>query len=181
MLKLEIPGREWYDEAKNEFVMTKTETIQLEHSLVSISKWESKWKKPFLSVGELGGKELDDYIRFMTITQNVKPDTYQNLTPKNMEQIKNYIGDSMTATWFKEDNKPKSRRIITAELIYCWMSEFGLPFEVCQKWHLNRLLTLIRVCQEERKEKKDPRSKRQQMRDRAALNDARKQRYRTRG
>ena len=181
MLRLEIPGREWYDEAKNEFVTTRTETIQLEHSLVSISKWEAKWKKPFLSVGELGGKELDDYIRFMTITQNVKPDTYRNLTPRNMEQIKNYIGDPMTATWFKEDNKPKSRRIITAELIYCWMSEFGLPFEVCQKWHLNRLLTLIRVCQEERSGKKDPRSKRQRMQDRTKLNEARKRKYGTKG
>lgn len=181
MLKLEIPAQEWFDETKNEFVATRSETLQLEHSLVSISKWESKWKKPFLSVATLEGEELNDYIRFMTITQNIKPDTYRNLTSKNLDEIKNYIGDSMTATWFKEDNKPKSRRVITAELIYCWMSEFGLPFETCQKWHLNRLLTLIRVCQEERSGKKDPRSKRKQMQDRTKLNEARKRKYRTKG
>ena len=181
MLKLEIPDREWFDESKMVFVKSHGGTIQLEHSLVSISKWESKWKKPFLQVDNLQGDQLEDYIRFMTITQNVKAELYKNLTPKNLEVIKNYIGDSMTATWFKENNKPKSRRIITSELIYCWMSEFGLPFETCQKWHLNRLLTLIRVCQEERSGTKDPRSNREQMRDRNALNAARKKKYGTKG
>ena len=146
MLRIIIPECEFWDEVKEEFIHIKAVALQLEHSLVSISKWESKWHKPFLSTKDKTVEEIVDYIRCMTLTQNVNPLSYSFITNDIIEQVCDYIGDPMTATWFsKEDEKSYSREIITAELIYYWMIALGIPFE-CQKWHLNRLMTLIRVC-----------------------------------
>jgi hypothetical protein len=65
-----------------------------------------------------------------------------------LEQIKQYIDDSMTASQKKgKESKNTSEETMTSELIYYWMMKIGIPFE-CQKWHLNRLLALIRVCNE---------------------------------
>lgn len=136
---------EYYDEVKNEFVYTKEQTLQLEHSLVSLSKWESKWHKPFLSPDDKSSEEVIDYVKCMTITQNVKPEVYNYLTKGNLEDINNYIDNPMTATTFNSERKSPSREIITSEIIYYWMITLNIPFE-CQKWHLNRLLTLIKVC-----------------------------------
>lgn len=147
MLRLMIPEREYWDERKEEFVSVKAQTIQLEHSLVSISKWESKWQKSFLSTDEKTYEETIDYIKCMTITPNVNPLVYDCLTPTMVEQIRLYINSPMTATTFSDRNLNKGGRgqIVTAELIYGWMVSLRIPFE-CQKWHINRLLTLIRVC-----------------------------------
>lgn len=146
MLEITIPGTELWDEERGEFVTIATKTIVLEHSLVSLSKWESKWCKPFLSKTQKTNEETVDYIKCMTITQNVDPNLYLGLTNENIEQINAYIDAPMTATWFTEDkNTPKGREQVTAELIYYWMIALNIPFE-CQKWHLNRLLTLVRVC-----------------------------------
>ena len=147
MLKIKIPEVEGFDEKKNEFVKICPETcLQLEHSLVSLSKWESKWHKPFLSKTDVKTyEETIDYIKCMTLTQNVNPAVYSNIPASVMEQISAYIEDPMTATTFGESGKNNSREIITSEIIYYWMVSFNIPFE-CQKWHLNRLLTLIRVC-----------------------------------
>ena len=183
MLQLKIPDREYFNEKTGQFMTIKGSALQLEHSLVSVSKWEAKYKKPFLDSPNLSGEELIDYIKFMTITQNVKSEVYFGLSKKNLEDIRDYISDKMTATWFKERNGRGGKRIITSELIYYWMTEYNIPFEVCQKWHLNRLLTLIRVCQEEKDSanKKDPRSKKQQIQDRKALNASRRKKYGTKG
>ena len=145
MLKITIPSIELFDEEKCEFVSSKEQNLTLEHSLVSLSKWESKWCKPFLS-NEKTAEETIDYVRCMTITQNVDYDVYNFLTNENIETVKKYIDAEMTATTFKPDeNKRTNREIITAEVIYYWMIALNIPFE-CQKWHLNRLLTLINVC-----------------------------------
>lgn len=152
MLQITVPAlvREDYDEEKNEFVYTvleKEQTLRLEHSLISLSKWESKWHKPFISKGNKTNEELLDYIRYMTLTPNVNPDVYYRLSPANYSQIENYIGDSMTATTFSDDrNRKHSREIITAEIIYYWMVSLNIPFDPCERWHLNRLITLVRVC-----------------------------------
>lgn len=147
MLQITIPAvnRAW-DEAKQEFVSFKGQTLQLEHSLVSLSKWEQKWHKPFLSKEEKTLEETIDYIKCMTLTQNVKPEVYMFLTPENIEQINRYIEDPRTATTFpNEKSKTGTREVITNELIYYWMIALNIPQEY-QKWHLNHLLTLIRVC-----------------------------------
>ena len=146
MLTITIPARELYNDQTGEFITTKKQTLQLEHSLVSLSKWESKWCKPFLSKEQKTLEETIDYIKCMTITQNVDPDVYNYLSKANVEAINNYIEAPMTATTFRENiNNSRSGEITTSELIYYWMISFNIPME-CQKWHLNRLLTLIRIC-----------------------------------
>lgn len=146
MLQIVIPEMEFFNAATNEFKTTKSVALTLEHSLVSVSKWESKWKKPFLTDETKTREESIDYIRCMTITQNVPDDVYDRIDSETMAKIQKYIDDPMTATWFNEQNKKnKNREVITAELIYFWMVSYNIPFE-CQKWHLNKLLTLIKVC-----------------------------------
>lgn len=183
MLKLTIPSSELYDEKTDEFIQIKGQELQLEHSLVSISKWESKWKKPFLdSSQERTNEEMMDYIRCMTLTQNVNPLIYYGLTQEHVSTINEYINDSMTATWFSKDNDrrgPPSREKITSELIYYWMISLQIPME-CQKWHLNRLLTLIRVCNI-KNTPATPVSKKTQAQQRSALNAARRQQLNSKG
>lgn len=146
MLTITIPAREMYDEKTETFISSKAQTLQLEHSLVSLSKWESKWCKAFLSKEEKTLEETIDYIKCMTITQNVDPNVYNALTNSNITDINNYIAAPMTATTFYEVNQRGSKKeTVTSELIYYWMISLNIPME-CQKWHLNRLLTLIRVC-----------------------------------
>lgn len=147
MLEIYVPiSLEGWDEKKQEFIPPKTVKLQLEHSLISLSKWESKWHKPFFSTNEKSPEETIDYIKCMTLTQNVRPEIYEYLSENNIDDIQRYIGDSMTATTFSEKNSGKgSREIVTSELVYYWMIALNIPFE-CQKWHINRLLTLIRVC-----------------------------------
>jgi hypothetical protein len=180
MLQITIPAVEQWDERKQEFVITKEQTLQLEHSLVSLSKWESKWCKPFLTKQEKTFEETLDYIKCMTITQNVNPEVYNYLTNKNIEEINNYIDAPMTATYFSDEKNSKtSREQVTAELIYYWMIALNIPFE-CQKWHLNRLLTLIKVCNIKNQPPKK-RSRKEIMSRNAALNAARRKRLNTRG
>ena len=146
MLQITIPAREMWDERNNEFVYTNAQTLQLEHSLISLSKWESKWNKPFLSKESKTYEEILDYVKCMTLTQKVSPEIYANLTDENMRDIQRYIEAPMTATTFSEEKNTKgNREIVTSELIYYWMIALGIPLE-CEKWHLNRLLTLVRVC-----------------------------------
>lgn len=144
MLKLSFPETEIFDENTCTFSKIKATTISLEHSLVSISKWESKWHKSYLS-SDKTAEELIDYIRCMTITQGIDPRIYLLLREYHLEQVLNYIGDSMTATTFGEDDTPPSNEIVTSELIYYLMIAFNIPMS-CEKWHINRLLTLIRIC-----------------------------------
>lgn len=146
MLQLIIPALEKYDELNDEFIYTEEQSLKLEHSLVSISKWESKWEKPFLIKEEKTKEETIDYIRCMTLTQNVDHQVYNNVTNENIDEVRKYIEAPMSATWFsKEKNQTSSKEIITSEIIYYWMITYNIPPDY-QKWHLNRLLTLIRVC-----------------------------------
>lgn len=181
MFTIEVPiSPEGWDERKQEFVDAKTQTLQLEHSLVSLSKWESKWQKPFFSKKEMSAEETLDYIKCMTLTKNVDPDVYDRLTRENVKSVIDYINSPMTATTFGKDDKgPNNREIITSELIYYWMIASNIPFE-CQKWHLNRLITLIRVCSIKNTPPKK-RSKRDIMSRNAALNASRRKQMNTKG
>lgn len=180
MLQITLPAIEMWDESKEEFVYVKEQTLQLEHSLVSLSKWESKWCKPFLTLENKTYEESLDYIKCMTLTQNVKDDTYYRISQAHMKQIEEYIAAPMTATTFSEKSKSKtSSEFTTSELIYYWMVALNIPFE-CQKWHLNRLITLIKVCNIKSQPPKKMGRKETLSRN-AALNKARKQRLNTRG
>lgn len=180
MLQITIPAAEYYDEQKREFITIKAQTLQLEHSLVSLSKWEAKWNKAFLSKNEKTTEETIDYVKCMTMNHNVDPDCYGRLTNENIIQINEYIAAPMTATYFREEpGSPSNRETITSELIYYWMIALNIPFE-CQKWHLNRLLTLIKVCNVKNSPPKK-RSKGDIMRQNAALNAARRKKLNTRG
>lgn len=146
MLEIKIPGKEYFDERSQEFIETKECTIQLEHSLVALSKWESKHHKPFLSNKNLTDEDILDYIRCMIISKNVPDEVVKNLTKENVKQITDYIDDPMTATTITNHGPKKpNNEIITSELIYYWMIANQIPVEF-QKWHLNRLITLIQVC-----------------------------------
>lgn len=180
MLQITIPSRELWDEKKEEFITIKEQTLQLEHSLVSVSKWEAKWQKVFLSKKEKTYEETIDYIKCMTITQNVKPEVYYYLTKENIDQIQEYITAPMTATWFSDENNGgHSNEQVTSELIYYWMIAQNIPFE-CQKWHLNRLLTLIRVCSIKNKDPKKM-SRSEIMKRNAMLNAARRKQLNSKG
>jgi hypothetical protein len=180
MLRITIPAVEQWDEIKQEFVFTKEQTLSLEHSLVSLSKWESKWCKAFLTKDEKSFEETLDYIKFMTLTQNVNPEVYNYLANGNINEINEYIEAPMTATYFSDEKTSKtSREQVTAELIYYWMIALNIPFE-CQKWHLNRLLTLIKVCNIKNQPPKK-RNKKEIMSRNAALNAARRKQLNTKG
>lgn len=180
MLQLQFPSRRFWDEQNEVFVETKGQTLQLEHSLVSIAKWESKWKKPFLSREGHTREETIDYVRCMTITQNVNPLVYQNLTDEQIIAVNQYIDDPMTATIIsKQEGKGSASKIITSEEIYYAMVAYQIPFE-CQRWHFNRLMMLIRVCDERNKPKKKMRKGEIAKRNRS-LNAARRARLGTRG
>lgn len=181
MLQITIPANEQWDEEREEFVTTKEQRLNLEHSLISLSKWESKWCKPFLSNKEKSHEEILDYIKCMTLTKNVNPEVYNSLTNENIKQVNDYITAPMTATTFSENGvrKKANNEIFTSEVIYYAMTAYNIPFE-CEKWHLNRLITLIRVCGIKNEPPKKM-SKRSIMSQNAALNAARRKKFNTKG
>lgn len=179
MLRLHVENLEFFDEDTQEFILINQDIV-LEHSLLSISKWEAKWKKSFFKT-ERTIDEYLDYIRCMTITPNVNPSLYRCLTQKHLKKIQEYINDPMTATVIKSLNpRHNKNRGITSELIYCWMFAQNIPIE-CEKWHFNRLMTLIEVCSIENNPKKKKMSKRDILHQNSAINAARRAKYGTRG
>ena len=180
MLELVIPSHEFFDEGKSEFIIKKGKTIQVEHSLVSVSKWEAKWQTQFLTKREKTIEETIDYIKCMCITQNVPEEVFDNLTNENIDTITKYIAAPMTATSFNDNKKEnQSRETITSEILYYWMISYNIPIK-CEKWHLNRLIALIRVCDFKNAPPKKM-SKSEIMRRNKELNEQRKKQYNTNG
>lgn len=179
-LPIHIPGKDLFDERSGKFIIVKETNILLEHSLISISNWESKWHKPYLSADKKTAEEFFSYLQCMCLTKNVDPNVFYAIDAEGVRKISEYIADPMTATTFKRRDQKKNREIITSELIYFWMTNFNIPFEPCQKWHLNRLLTLIEVASIKNQPPKKM-GKREAARERAALNASRRAKYNTRG
>jgi hypothetical protein len=179
MLTIALPETELFDEKAGEFRNYEALTIELEHSLVSLSKWESITHKPFMGKGEKTSEELLLYVKCMTITPGVPDETYVRLTEENFTDIYEYLNNKMSATWFTDTNQPGSREVITSELIYYWMIELNIPFE-CETWHLNRLFTLIRIVNTKRQPAKKM-SRREVAARQHALNEQRRQQLGTRG
>ena len=180
MIQVTIPGGELFDPKTNEFINFKTTTVSLEHSLISISKWEAKWKKSFFKNEERSLDEIIDYIACMCVTPNVDPRIFHKISSKEVKKVSDYISDPMTATTFHdlEDHKA-NKQTVTSELVYYWMIAYNIPFE-CQKWHINRLLTLIRICGIKNAPPKKI-SKAEMMRKRAQVNAERRSRLHTKG
>lgn len=184
MLEIEVPETELYDEESNTFITYDAVTLRLEHSLSSLSKWEMKWKKPFLSnlpEHQKTVEELYDYVRCMSLDP-VDDSVINRISFTMFESIQKYIEDPMTATTINDGTNSKSKTFDTSEIIYYWMIEMGIPFE-CQDWPLNRLLMLIRVCSVKRSEANGTgsMSKRQVMERNRMLNEQRKAKMNTKG
>lgn len=184
-IKIEVKGSELYDEAEERFIEIKPTVLTLEHSLIAVSKWESKYHIPFLREESLTADRLEYYFKCMTINQNVDDNVYKGITPSQQKEILDYIHDPMTATWITEDGKTgKGRKKghdqeITSELIYSWMVSLQIPSEY-EKWHLNRLLTLIQVCNANNQPPKKM-SKGETIRNYDAINNARRAAMKSRG
>lgn len=188
MLELILPKGEIWDEERERFIYydgTDGKTIQLEHSLISLKKWEEKWHKPFLGKEEKTYSEICDYVRCMTITKGIPDSAYYYIPADIMNRIVDYIQDPMTATWFTsgptENGTPKmgGKEVITAEIIYYWMISLNIPPEY-QKWHLNQLMTLIKVVSIKNTPSKKM-SKKDITKQNAALNAQRRAKYKTKG
>lgn len=179
MLEITIEAKEFYNQQQNRFITTPSCTLTLEHSLISLAKWESKWHIPYLSNTEKTAEQELDYIRCMIIGNIPNEDILKALSVDNILDIKVYIDDPMTATVFSKNQKKMKREVITAEVIYSRMFENNIPIE-CQKWHLNRLLTLIRVC-DLNNSPKQKMTKKETLAYYAAQNTARRAKYNSRG
>lgn len=180
MLDIVIPGMEMYDEVKEEFSVTKEQRLRLCHSLVSISKWESRWEKAFLTGESKSLAETMDYVRCMCVTQNIPDDTFNRLTREHVKAINDYIEAPMTATVITDQGGGSTNReVTTSEVIYYYMVALDIPFE-CQKWHLNRLLTLIHVCNIKSKPP-EKMSRREVMIRNRSLNESRRAKMNTKG
>ena len=178
MLRIIVPGGEFYDDFKEEFIYEKDQELQMEHSLISISKWEAKWHEAYNKEGEKTPEQILDYFKCMTINR-VDPEVYNRLTEKNIQDIIGYINEPMTACYFRNDGITKSRDTLTSELIYYYMIVLGIPFE-CEKWHFNKLTALIEVCSMKNKPAKTM-SPGEIARRNAKLNAARRKAHHTKG
>lgn len=183
MLSIHIPEQEFFDERTERFFKTKGVDLQLEHSLISLSKWESKWHIPFLGKGEKTEEQMLDYIRCMTLTQHIDPQIYRFIPHDILQEINDYMENPMTATWFSNVNDKQKNKIgretITSEIIYYWMVTLGIPVQF-EKWHLNRLLTLIRVINVKNAPKKNM-SKKDVLANNRKLNAARRAKHGSKG
>lgn len=180
MLSIVIPGVECFDESRQEFITVGERTLELEHSLASLSKWESIWEIPFLSTTEKTAEQTLNYILCMAKDPTFPPEALKNLSPDNAKSINEYINAKMSATWFgKTSDGRRGTEIITAEIIYYWMITLNIPIEF-ENWHLNRLFTLIKVLNEKNAPKKKM-GRREAMAQQRALNEQRRQQMGTQG
>ena len=181
MLQIYVPTQEYYDERNEMFINIPAVTLKLEHTLVAISKWEAKWKKAFLGKQEKTNEEIVDYVKCMTLNEEpIDSMVYTALTASDFKKVKAYLEDKMSASCLPERDKGESGDTVTSELIYYWMVALQIPFE-CQYWHLNRLLTLVQICNMKNNPDKRKMSREELLARNRALNAERKAKYNSRG
>lgn len=181
MLVLDIPERELFDESTDRFIKIKAQTLKLEHSLISISKWESRWLKPFLTKERKTKEELLDYIKCMITSPVQDTNIVQYLSADELNKIIEYIDSPMTATtvtFFGDKRQKTKEETVTSELIYYWMISAEIPFE-CEKWHINRLFALLKICSAKNAPKK--KMTKDMAQSQAALNAKRRANLKSRG
>lgn len=181
LLKLNIPAQDYWDERTERFVTVDSGILVLKHTLVSLNKFETINKTPLFNKQKIPRDQLIEYIKCMTINEIKDENIYLSLSAADFKKVDAYMNDPMTATRFsRRKDRNINGRFITAELVYYWLSAFNIPFQPCEEWHLNKLLTLIKVCSEEQKgpQKK---SRKEELMDRHALNEARKKALGTTG
>ena len=180
MLEIITKEDEFYQPNINKFIQIPSCTLTLEHSLISLAKWESRWQIPYFDNNKKTTAQDLDYIRCMVIGNVKNEHVFETLSVEDIIRIKEYIASPMTATTFQKKSRGNSRKeIMTAEVIYAHMFAHNIPIE-CQKWHLNRLLTLLRVC-DLQNAPKEKMSKKQTALWNAQQNEARRAKYNTRG
>jgi hypothetical protein len=179
MLRLAIAKNELFNEETSSFVTSEGFVLELEHSLVSLSKWESKHEKPFLGSENKTDEQVLDYVKMMIVGDEPPPEVFSRITNEEFDEVNTYINAKMSATWFNERKKAVKTEVITAEIIYYWMISLGIPFE-CQDWHLNRLLTLIKVCNY-KNAPKEKMSKSEAARQQREINEQRRSQMGTKG
>lgn len=182
MLEILIPEqKDLFDSNTNEFLSVKETKLILEHSLLSLKKWEGRWKIPFLST-KLNQEQMIDYIRCMTVSKNVPDDVYRVIPMEELQKVADYISDKKTATTFSyskmQEQAARRGEIVTAEIIYYWMITLNIPVEF-QKWHLSQLLALIRVVSI--KNSKDGGKRKLSAKERHDINLANRAKYHTKG
>lgn len=177
MLRLKVVTAEGFDDDSQKFVDASSVVLELEHSLLSVSKWESKWEIPFLSDEPKTDEQTRDYVHMMNSSGEIPPEVFMHMNASNFGDINTYINAKMSATTFREIRQPKNNEVVTSELIYYWMISLGIPFE-CEKWHLNRLIALIKICNiknaSESKDKTDNGMPKTSAAERRAMNEQRR-------
>lgn len=179
MLKLIVLGTETFNDDTSEFGSEGDVVLELEHSLVSLSKWESEFEKPFLTDDKKSAVEILAYVKAMTLDPNIPESIFEKLSGENFREINSYIDAKMTATWFSQNRTTPSREVVTSELIYYWMTVYSIPF-TCETWHLNRLFTLIRICNVKQDKPKNM-SRSEQAAEQRRLNEERRARFNSTG
>lgn len=179
MLKLIVLGTETFNDDTSEFGSEGDVVLELEHSLVSLSKWESEFEKPFLTNDQKSAVEILAYVKAMTLDPNIPESIFEKLSGENFREINSYIDAKMTATWFSQNRTTPSREVVTSELIYYWMTVYSIPF-TCETWHLNRLFTLIRICNVKQDKPKNM-SRSEQAAEQRRLNEERRARFNSTG
>lgn len=179
MLTIAIPGIEMFDDETQRFVYTEAKSFNLEHTLVSLSLWESKWEKPFLRKEKMSTEEAYSYIQMMAVGQDLTDEDVRRIPPEEFQRINDFIEAKNTATWFSAVPGRAATEVITSEIIYYWMFALGIPKE-CENWHFNKLITQIKVISEKNAPKKKM-SRADQMAQQRALNEKRLQEMGTNG
>jgi len=182
-LTIKVPANELYDPVQKRFISTPAKSLSFEHSLLSIAKWEAKWHKPYMSKAPKTEEEMRDYIRCMCLSNDVDPMVFYALDQNTVKALADYIQDPMTGTTFKKKNEKPSKEIVTNELVYYWMTELNIPFEPCQKWHFNHLMTLIQVASVKKQpaKKLNKKEQRDAINRMAAENERRRAMFHTKG